>query len=34
VRADVEDGEDVRVVEGAGEAGLLLEAVEALGGCG
>ena len=32
VLAHVEDGEDVRVVERAGEASLLLEAVEALGG--
>ncbi len=31
VGADVEEGEDVGVVEGAGEAGLLLEAAEAVG---
>ena len=31
VRADIVDGEDVRVVQGAGGAGLLLEAAELLG---
>jgi hypothetical protein len=31
VRADIVDGEDVRMVEGAGNPGLLLEAAEPLG---